>query len=671
MTATSPPADPWLPAACQRRGRRALALGLVLAASVSAPQRAAADDLTSMSLEQLLDVTIIGASKYEQRQADVAAAVSVITRQEIKAYGWRTIDEALASLPGVHTTYDRQYKYLGVRGFSLPGDFSTRVLVMLDGNRVNNPGYDGGPVGQEFPVGIDLIERVEFIPGPGGAVYGQNAMFAVINVITRRGADLDGTELSASYGHPQARRERTASWGKVLDSGIDILLSASAMRSRGENHELDFGAAGLAGVASGLDGESDSKLLARVSSGPWFFQFALGDRRKDDPTGGYHSDPLVPGQYQADRYVLTQLQYRQALAGDTVQVYARMFAGQERYTSILSYGTPLLFLQPSDWHGAELRLLSTVLADHKLMCGLEAQRNVRNGQSVLDLAEPANDLHIPGSGYRVGLYAQDEWHLAHTLTATVGMRLDRNNATGTASSPRAALIWQASPATTFKAMVGRAHRAPNFFEHDYYDGVSQVANPALKGETIETLELFADHRIGRDLTLRASAYQWTMKDLVTQGTDPLTGLLQFQSGQTARARGLELSADQVWPSGARLRANASLQSAAYESGAGLTNSPKLLARINLSGPLPSAALRMGYELRYDGPRLSLEGTRIGGDAVSNLHISTDALIKGAEIALSLDNLFAKRYAQPGSKGNWQDAIAQDGRSVRVSLGLVF
>ena len=172
-----------------------------------------------MSLEQLLDVTIIGASKYEQKQDEVAAAVSVITRSEIKAFGWRTLDEALASLPGIHTTYDRQYNYLGTRGFGLPGDFNTRVLLTINGNRVNDVVYDAAISGRAFPLDLDLIERIEFIPGPGGAVYGQNALFGVVNVVTRSGAGVDGAELAVAYQSPQSAREGRATWGKTLDNG--------------------------------------------------------------------------------------------------------------------------------------------------------------------------------------------------------------------------------------------------------------------------------------------------------------------------------------------------------------------------------------------------------------------------------------------------------------------
>ena len=647
--------------------RRVLALALAAAL----PVHAATTDLTALSLEQLLDVTIVGASKYEQKQSEVAAAVSVITRQEIKTFGWRTLADALASLPGVHTTYDRQYTQLGTRGFGVPGDFNTRVLVTIDGNRVNDPAYDGGPTGRQFPLDMDLIERIEFIPGPGGAVYGQNAMFGVVNVVTRRGTDVDGTEVAVAYQRPQALREGRLSWGKKLDNGVDVLVSASGLRARGEDRFYDFGMAGVSGMAAGLDGERSQQFLARVARGAWSFDLVHGDRRKDDPAGGYRSDPLVAGQYQADRYTLAQLQYQDNHAGDTLQVSGRLFMGEERYRSILSYGTPFSFPANSGWRGGEMRLLSTALTGHKLMVGLEAQQNVRQDQYILDTATPANDISILRSGYRVGLYAQDEWRVADTLTATLGLRVDRNNVTGTKSSPRAALIWHATPQTTFKGLYGRAHRAPNVYERDYYDNVAQVANAALKGETVDTLELVADHRVGRDLTLRGSVYQWTMQNIVTLGIDQASGLVQYQSGETVKARGVELSADKTWERGARLRGSVSLQSLAYASGAKLTNAPGVLGKLNFSTPLPVAGLRAGYELQYDSQRRTLDGTDLGGYALSNLYLSTGSLAKGLEVSLGIRNLFDKRYAHPAADSNWQNTLEQDGRSVRVKLSYRF
>lgn len=628
-------------------------------------------DVATLSLEQLLEINVIGASKYKQKQGDVAAAVSVITRRDIRTFGWRTLDQALASLPGVHTTYDRQYTYFGARGFGLPGDYNTRVLITINGNRSNDPAFDGGAFGRMFPLDMDLVERIEYVPGPGGAVYGQNAMFGVINVVTRDGADLDGAELSMGYQRPQAAREGRASWGRTLDNGLDMLVSVSSLHSRGEDRIMSFGAADVSGLASGLDGDRTKQFFGRIAKGAWSFEHVFGDRRKDDPTGAYFSDPLVSGQYQGDRYVLTQLQYEDRFAGDTLLVSARLFGGQQRYTSDLIYGTVFSFPASSNWRGLELRLLSTAIDGHKLMLGIEGQDNTRIDQSVLDIADPANDIRIHSPGSRAGLYAQDEWRIGEALTATLGLRLDRNNATGTKLSPRAALIWRVRPATTVKALYGRAHRAPNAYERDYDDGLAQASNPALGGESIDTVELVADHRIDRELAVRASVYQWTMRDLVTLGTDPVSGLSQYQSGAQVKARGLEVSADKAWRTGARLRGSLSAQDVSDAHGERLLNSPRLLAKVNLSVPLPWAGLRAGYELRFDSRRLSLDGTELGGYALSNLLLSTSVLANGLELSLGIHNLFDKRYAQPGADSNWQNALEQDGRSLLVKVGYRF
>lgn len=644
-------------------GMRMLLLCAALGAAF--PAESAPADVLALDLEQLLRLTVTGASKYEQKQNEVPASVTVITRQEIKSFGWRTLEEALGSLPGVHTTYDRQYAYLGTRGFGLPGDYSTRVLVNVDGNRFNEPTYDSGPFGRAMPLDMDLIERIEFIPGPGGAVYGQNAMFGVVNIITRRGVDVGGAELSAGYQSPQVLREGRATWGRRLETGLDLLVSMSGMRMRGEDRFYDYGAFGTSGVAAGLDGGRDKEFYARIAHGAWSFQHVYGDNRKDDPTGAYLSDPLVPGGYQADRYALTQLRFDESYAARSLQVSARLFTGDTRYRSLQTYGTPLLSYANTRWHGGELRLVSTAWRDHKLMLGMEAQDNTRLDQGTRDLADPSNDLLIARSGHRIGIYAQDEWRIDDSWTATAGMRVDSNNVTGTKASPRAALIWQADSATTLKALYGRAYRAPNVFERDYGDGLSQVANPALKGESIDTLEAVVDHRVGRDLTLRASVYRWTMDDLVALGIDPISGLSQYQSGGAVNAHGVELSADKTWISGARLRGSVSLQNVKQSSGAALPNSPDVLAKINLSGPLPWAGLRAGYELRYDAKRLSLDGSKLGAYAVSNLVLGTQALANGLEVSLVISNLFDKRYAHPGAETNWQNAFEQDGRAARV------
>jgi len=637
----------------------------------------AAKNLEQMSLEELMNISIVGASKYEQKQQQVAAAVSVITRADIRTYGWRTLNQALASLPGIHTTYDYQYEYLGTRGFGLPGDFNSRVLITINGNRINDATYDQGPTGRDFPLDIDLIERIEFFPGPGSAVYGQNAMMGVVNIVTRTGASVNGAELSTSYQTAETMPQERATFGKKFSNGTDALLSFSGLQSRGTDRSFDYGESGISGVARRLEGENVKQLFAQATHGPLAFDFIYGDRRKDDPTGMFFSDPLVAGQFQRDRRLNTQIQYNDNFANDTLNVLGRFFLGQYRYDNPLIYGgEKTLSTGPSDWHGAELRLLSTALSNHKLMAGVEYQNNTSINQTFQNFDHPEDNIAIKSSVVRVGVYAQDEWRITDTLSATVGLRYDYSawiGSLGNRLSPRGALIWQATPKTTFKALYGRAHRSPNAYERDYTDGVSQVANPGLRSEMVDTAELVADYLPLPNMNLRATVYAWDMHNVIALGIDPVSGLSQYQqTSQKVLARGTELSLDKTWDWGARLRSSFGIQNAEQQD-SHLTNSPYHLGKLNISIPIPLiTGLRAGYELQYYGKRKTLDGTHTDNYVLSNLNLVTNVpQVKGLEASLSVFNLFNENYQHPAADTNWQNFFWQPGRTVRLRMDYRF
>jgi iron complex outermembrane receptor protein len=654
--------------------KKSLLLGLLLLQIFPV---CAAKNLEQMSLEELMNISIVGASKYEQKQQQVAAAVSVITRADIRTYGWRTLNQALASLPGIHTTYDYQYESLGIRGFGLPGDFNSRVLITINGNRINDATYDQGPTGRDFPLDIDLIERIEFFPGPGSAVYGQNAMMGVVNIVTRTGASVNGAELSTSYQTAETMPQERATFGKKFSNGTDALLSFSGLQSRGTDRFFDYGDSGISGVARRLDGENVKQLFAQATHGPLAFDFIYGDRRKDDPTGMFFSDPLVTGQFQRDRRLNTQIQYNDNFANDTLNVLGRLFLGQYRYDNPLIYGgEKTLSTGPSDWHGAELRLLSTALSNHKLMAGVEYQNNTSIKQSFQNFDHPEDNIAIKSSVVRVGVYTQDEWRITDTLSATVGLRYDYSawiGSLGNRLSPRGALIWQATPKTTFKALYGRAHRSPNAYERDYNDGISQVANPGLRSEMVDTAELVADYLPLPNMNLRATVYAWDMHNIIALGIDPVSGLSQYQqTSQKVLARGTELSLDKTWDWGARLRSSFGIQNA-EQQGSHLPNSPYHLGKLNISIPIPLiTGLRAGYELQYYGKRKTLDGTHTDNYFLSNLNLVTNVpQVKGLEASLGFYNLFNENYQHPAADTNWQNFFWQPGRTVRLRMDYRF
>ena len=128
---------------------------------------------------------------------------------------------------GFYVTNDRNYSYLGVRGFSRPGDYNARILLLIDGHRMNDNVFGSALLGTEFPLDIDLIDRIEIIRGPSSSLYGTSAFFAVINVITKRGERRSGASMSPAPGSFGSSRGRV-SYGKGFASGAHVLLSGSA-----------------------------------------------------------------------------------------------------------------------------------------------------------------------------------------------------------------------------------------------------------------------------------------------------------------------------------------------------------------------------------------------------------------------------------------------------------
>src|SRR5262245_41069408 len=179
-----------------------IALGLAGGSAGSAAAGAApgTQDLAALPLDALLDMPVTGASRLPAPLTETAAAVTVVTADQIRALGYRTLSEVLASVRGVMVTSDRSYDYVGVRGFYAPGDYNTRVLLLIDGNRVNDNLYDQAYIGTEFPLDVALVDRVEFIPGQASAVYGANALFGVINVVTKTPRADDPFQVEAAAG---------------------------------------------------------------------------------------------------------------------------------------------------------------------------------------------------------------------------------------------------------------------------------------------------------------------------------------------------------------------------------------------------------------------------------------------------------------------------------------
>jgi len=632
------------------------------------PAPATPDDIAALPLERLLDLEIYSASRFPQKASAAPSQARVITAAEIRAHGWRTLAEALASLPGLFTSYDRTYAYLGARGFLRPGDYDSRFLLLVDGMRVNDPVYDQAPIGTDFVVDMQLVDRIEYVPGPGSAAFGSNAFFGVINVITRNGRDVPGAAVAVQAGSFDDRGI-SAQYG-VADGHRDLLIAASRERNDGATlyfPEFDTPATNN-GVARGLDGIDIDRLLVKANVGDVSFMLAHASQTKDDPTASYGQLFGDPRSKARDTRTLADLDYQGTLADD-LKWSGRLYAGRYDYRGNYVYAPPPTLNQDTAdalWFGASVQAVYTGWSRHTFVVGFDAQRDVRRDLSNYDIAPYA--LYVDGRTTNTHLapFVEDEFAIREDLRLDAGLRYDHTSENGSDTSPRVALIYTPTADTTLKALVGEAYRAPNAYERTYADTGAGIGldTGALDSERIRTLELALSQRFGAATTLTASVFRYDIRSLINEVTDPDTGDSGFENAGRVRDTGLELAIDHVWQNGATLRASYGYANVedVTNGNTWFQNSPHHLVKIDTTVPLGASGLLAGAEARYVSKRLGATGP-IDPYTVVDLALTWPVVHDRLELALTLRNLFDTRYADPPGPSFVQNGIEQDGRTV--------
>ena len=190
-----------------RAGRMLLAgtLAVCPLANASAAGPQSVPDVTSMSLEDLMNMQVTSVSKRTQKVADAAAAVFVITQEDIRRSGATSIPDALRMVPGLEVAQIDQNKWaIGSRGFN--GRFDNKLLVLIDGRSVYTPLFSGVYWNVQDVV-LEDVDRIEVIRGPGATLWGANAVDGVINIITKSAKATQGGLVSAGAGSQEATAE--------------------------------------------------------------------------------------------------------------------------------------------------------------------------------------------------------------------------------------------------------------------------------------------------------------------------------------------------------------------------------------------------------------------------------------------------------------------------------
>jgi len=623
--------------------------------------------------------TVYSASLRRQATVEAPSSVTIVTAREIEAQGWRTLADLLRGVRSFFVTDDRNYEHVGVRGFNPLGDFNSRVLLLVDGHRINNSVYDSAPIGLEFPLDVDLIERVEIIRGPGSSLYGSNAFFGVIHVMTRRGANVGGLETSAEGGSFGSWRGR-ATWGGEVGPGIDLLVSGTAFDAQGDDlFYPEYAADPTGGRTHGTDFERGYSLFARAGFKSWRLESAWASREKGIPTGSYGTVYDDPDNRTVDAQGYVDLSGEQPLSaqwtvGGRVHYDHFYYRGTYIYDDSASGGPS--YLEGDDRSdgaavGAALTASTTALAGHRVTAGVEYRHDLRTDQSYED--DVASYLDDGRDRTVLGVFAQDEVRLAERWSLNAGLRYDRYSTFGGTLNPRAGLIWNPDEASAFKLLYGQAFRAPNAYELYYGDGGgTQKPNPDLDPETIRTWELVHERRFGGAWRAAASLFHYEIDDLILLTVDPADGLLVFRNTSEVVADGVEIEGEHVRPGGLRLLGSYSWQQVEDRTTRDEPpNSPEHLVKLAAEAPLFADWLLAGVELQWMDERGTLAGDETGDFALVNVTLRTRELAHGMRFSVTVRNLFDAGYSDPGSAEHRQDRIEQDGRTFLVRLSCRF
>jgi outer membrane receptor for ferrienterochelin and colicins len=661
-----------------RQSAAILLLLAIVSATLQAREPEESTDLTSIPLEELGMLKVYTASKFAQKISEAPSSVSIITADEIERHDYQTLDDILRSVTGFNISYDRNYSYVGTRGFGLIGDYNARFLILIDGHRLNDILYESAGTGTDFPINVDLIERVEIVRGPGSSLYGANAFFGVMNVITKSGGDLNGARLTVRAAGRDTY-SGSVSYGEKFNNGFEVLFSGMYGNSKGNRRlyypEFDSPETNN-GIVQDADADRYGAFLAKLAYKDLSVQLVMNRRDKAVPTASFDTYFGDRNTHTDDTRAFFVLQYQRSY-NDSWNIMARSYFDVYEDNSLYTYDysedeTPYLIsnidLNHAYWWGGETQVMRTFDGKHHLTAGVDWRNafraKMRNYDEYPDYY-PYLDIRENPTNY--GVYLQGELELRPGLIVNAGLRYDNYSTFGGTANPRMALIYSPLSKTTFKFLHGYAFRPPNLYEL-YYNDIQSKANPDLQPEKIGTTEIQVEQYLGHRFRITGSAYHNEITQFVEWGLDPADELRVFTNSGEIHSNGIEIELEGKNIFGIDGRLGYAVQRTTdRETFAVPSNSPQHIAQLNLTVPVVSNRCWAGLDMRYVSARRTLTGNTAGGYFLANLSLLYRNLLPDMDLRAGLTNIFDRRYADPGGGEHRQDTLPQDGRSFRIGL----
>jgi len=494
------------------------------------------DPLKDLSIEELSNIEVISVSKREQRLSDAPTSVFVITSEDIRRSGAISLPEALRLAPNLQVARISANEYaISARGFN--GTAANKLLVLIDGRSVYSPLFSG-VFWDVQNVMIEDIERIEVISGPGGTLWGVNAVNGVINVITRSAAQTQGGLLVAGGGNREDRA--SIRYGGTFDDDVHYRLYATHFDM--QHTETQAG-----------DPKDDAAHQTQVGFRTDWVRGADTFMIKGDAYTGRDDQPQ-PGSISINGMQLNLGQI--SLSGaNIIGRWEHSLEGGgglsiQEYYDHTERTVPPTFGDSQGIVDLQLQYSASPIGAHTAVLGAEYRYGMdRVTNSIYVALLPAN-LDQSWSS----IFAQDEIALRDDLRITLGARLEHNDYTGTEFLPTARLAWKWAPNQLLWSAASRTDRAPSRIDHDIFvPGQPPYllrGGPGVLAETAENYELGYRGQITSAGSFSATVYHTVYDRLRTQQVDPSYTYIFYGNGMQGTTSGLELwasyQATSIW-----------------------------------------------------------------------------------------------------------------------------
>ena len=473
-----------------------LALPCQAASLTAAPDQETISYLKGLSIEDLLQTTITSVSKKSEALFSAAAAVTVITQEDIERSGARSVPEALRMVPGLAVASIDASRYaIGSRGFN--EFFETKLLVLMDGRSMYTPLFSGVHWGTLDTV-MEDIERIEVIRGPGATVWGANAVNGVINIITKKSADTLGALLSATIGSLQQPDISTRYGGRISEDTTYRLYAKGYNRATFD--DLDGGDAhdGSESIRTGFRLDSRQSPRDTLSLQAEVYD---GEADVESLLSGYTTPPFIRATDETEVFsgghVLGTWEHQ---FSETSATLLQFYYDRAKHDQVVA-------VEERDTFDVEFKHHWTPTGRHDVVWG----GGVRWSSDDIEGTYVTSFDPDSASTTLLNVFIQDDINLIEDLVwLTLGSKFEYNEYTDLEIQPSIRFRLQPTPQQLLWTAVSRAVRTPSRSERDITVNLATMQDA--QGNVISSQLLGTDSFGSEELTAYELGYRWQMTD---------------------------------------------------------------------------------------------------------------------------------------------------------------